>query len=181
MDIEERIEQAYADLLSAQNRERNSDDRLAMMARMEREELADLVGMGFHAALRRAAVDSPKVGEIHHLIGKLPDEDWNAVVEFVTDALLGRPDVLEQIGLDAQLAGEEGLPKRVGAYAIVIVASDRHGYGHEPARYDIVAKADAADDLKAAEAEARDRYGKATGLDDADISVSVVGVVEMPD
>ncbi len=50
-----------------------------------------------------------------------------------------------------------------------IVASDRHGYGHAPHRFNGIpgTRAEALDD-------ARYQYGKATGLDAADIAVRVL-------
>lgn len=49
-----------------------------------------------------------------------------------------------------------------------LAARDRHGYGHEPQRYDI------GGDLDTAIEDARQRYGKATGLGDLDISIDVL-------
>jgi hypothetical protein len=51
-----------------------------------------------------------------------------------------------------------------------IVASDRHGYGHQPQRYSVPGTGT----RDVAIADARDRYGKATGLDSADIDIRVL-------
>lgn len=54
-----------------------------------------------------------------------------------------------------------------------MIATDRYGYGHEPSRVTVPAAT-----RKAAIAEARDRYGKATGLNSTDIRVRVLAVAD---
>lgn len=51
-----------------------------------------------------------------------------------------------------------------------IIATDRHGYGHQPQRYNGIP---AIDEVAAID-EARARYGKTTGLNSDDIAVNVL-------
>jgi hypothetical protein len=57
------------------------------MKNMTRDELADFLGEGFHTAFRKAA-DYPEAMHIHRLISKMPPDQWTAVIDFVTDALM---------------------------------------------------------------------------------------------
>lgn len=50
-----------------------------------------------------------------------------------------------------------------------VVASDRHGYGYQPQRFNGIPAASEAEAI----AEARYRYGKETGLDSDDIDVEL--------
>jgi hypothetical protein len=54
---------------------------------MTRDELAAHLGEGFHTAFRKAA-DCSQAMRIHELIDDMPPNQWAAVIDFVTDALM---------------------------------------------------------------------------------------------
>lgn len=51
-------------------------------------DIRSVIGEGFHTAFRKA-VDHPYATVIHKLIGDLPDEDWSAVIDFVSGPVTG--------------------------------------------------------------------------------------------
>jgi len=55
--------------------------------RMRKDDVLPLLGEGFLMALRRAVPDSLVASKIHGLITKMPDEDWEAVLDFVYDCI----------------------------------------------------------------------------------------------
>jgi hypothetical protein len=52
-----------------------------------KDELASLLGEGFHTAFRKAA-DSSEAVAIHKQISALPDVEWARIVEFVAHGLI---------------------------------------------------------------------------------------------
>jgi hypothetical protein len=58
---------------------------------MNRDEFIELLGEAFHTAFRKAA-DCSQAMKIHQLIDEMPERDWTAVLEFVTDTVLPYDD-----------------------------------------------------------------------------------------
>lgn len=54
---------------------------------MRKDDVVYLLGEGFLLALKRAVPDSLVGAKIHGLIKKMPDEDWEAILDFVYDCI----------------------------------------------------------------------------------------------
>jgi len=54
---------------------------------MRKDDVVSLLGEGFLLALKRAVPDSLVAAKIHGLIKKMPDEDWEAILDFVNDCI----------------------------------------------------------------------------------------------
>jgi hypothetical protein len=54
---------------------------------VDREDLKSMIGEGFHTAFRKA-FDSERAMPLHTMITELPDEEWDAVLEFVLYGLI---------------------------------------------------------------------------------------------
>ncbi|MFB0520029.1 MAG: hypothetical protein ACETWD_01210 [Desulfatiglandales bacterium] len=62
------------------------------LTKKQKETIEDLLGEGFHTAFRKAS-ESKEGNQIWHLIKSLPDEEWGAVIDFVSHPLI---DYLEE-------------------------------------------------------------------------------------
>ena len=53
---------------------------------MNKKEVKSVLGEGFHTAFRKATVGYT-ANDIWRLIKELPDEEWNAILEFVYEGI----------------------------------------------------------------------------------------------